>query len=122
VRGDQAFGGEGEAATNDVVYLAPRGAEEVVRFPVRLAARGVGINAAVLQFPVLARAGLLGGGAQHAPHAGHLLPAFQGKGFVFKGRVGRIAGRHGGVVQLAEGGVEALQGLRVGVHGVWRGG
>ena len=118
MRGNQPVGCEGEGAVDDVVHLASGGAEEVVRLPMRAAAVGVGFDAAVLQLPVLGSGGLSGGAAQHAPHAADLLAAFQRKGLVFKRRIRRIAGGHGGVVKLAEGGVEALQGLGVGVHAV----
>ena len=116
MRSDQSFGCEG--AVDDVVHLASGGAEEVVRLPVRAAAVGVGFDAAVLQLPVLGSGGLLGGAAQHAPHAANLVAAFEREGLVFKRRIRRLAGGHGGVVKLAEGGVEALQGLGVGVHAV----
>src|SRR3989344_553975 len=116
--GDQPVGCEGEGAVDDVVHLAPRGAEEVVRLPVRLGAGRVGFDTAERELPVLGRAGLFGGGAQHAPHAADLVAALQGKGLVVERGVGRIAGGHGGVVKLRKRGVEALQGLGVGVHGV----
>ena len=78
--------------------------------------QGFGVDAAERELPVLGGAGLLGGGAQHAPHAGHLVTALERKRLVVKRGIGRVARGHGGVVELCKGGVEALQFLGVWVH------